>query len=319
MIAEVLSVADWEEYKFNIPVSGAPGAEAFELKAVSHIAHLKDARRILEDGVLRAGLVNDQSLLDTTRTRVTFFSANAWHNGSIYGNVEWRFDWEQLVSKRKIFWVEKRTGNRFPAYRFLLSDRDPKLFPGLIPYDPKVDVGPLREQGGNWYVNRKDVVSEFLVDGDLEIDNCTEFDFVHHHPDYCRTTGCRDKNTKLHDARAQTIAFVLGSEVRSLDGILQRKAVYRDDKRLADAVGDGLGHLYMRITLSTKTKPTGTINDARTAVALVRGALALWGTGQIARAKDIVRNLESDEVLVKAIETIVEEHFEIKDWCLLEG
>ncbi|MNW09308.1 hypothetical protein D3C71_2062770 [compost metagenome] len=54
-------------------------------------------------------------------------------------------------------------------------------------------------------------------------------------------------------------------------------------------------------------------------MALVRGALALWGTGQIARAKDIVRNLESDEVLVKAIETIVEEHFEIKDWCLLEG
>jgi hypothetical protein len=161
-------------------------------------------------------------------------------------------------------------------------------------------------------------VSEFLVDGDLALEDCSEFDFVGHNPDFCSLKSCSEKGTRLHDAMAQTMAFVFGCEIRSLDPILRREPRYRKDKRLADAVGDGLAHVYTLLT-RTQKKPDGTINDPETAIAMVRGALALFGTGQISRARDIVWNLKNNDVLYQALESIVKQHFDIENWHLVEN
>lgn len=81
-------------------------ATAEEFKYVYHVAHLEDAIRIIEDGVIRASLVFDDSILKNTRTCVSWVSPNTWSPGSIYGNVAFAFRWKDIVKGKRIYWVE---------------------------------------------------------------------------------------------------------------------------------------------------------------------------------------------------------------------
>jgi hypothetical protein len=311
-------MADWDRYKIAKPKSGENGAVPTAFDLVAHIAHTKGARRILEDGFLRAGLVNDGSKLDTSRTCVTFFSANTWGEGYIYGNVAWRYDWETLVRGKNVYWVEDNTNYHYPIYRFLISGLKSAAFPGLTPYDPEVDEGPLRNIEGKWFYNADRVVSEFLIDGDLELDQCKEFDFVQHHAKYCRSSGCVEKGMTAALAEAQTIAYVLGNEIRTLDRILQRPARWRADKRITDCVPDGLAEFSRQVAGIRHQHLKGTIKDQDCGIRIVRGAMSLFGAGQRIRARELISDLENGEVFVAAITEIVREHFSLPDWELYE-
>lgn len=311
-------MAGWDRYKIAKPKSGETGATATEFELVAHIAHTKGARRILEDGFLRAGLVNDGSKLDTSRTCVTFFSANTWGDGYIYGNVAWRYDWQTLVQDKNIYWVEDSTKYHYPIYRFLISSLDSASLPGLIPYDPEFDKGPLRIIDGKWFYNADRVVSEFLVDGDLELDLCKEFDFVQHHPDYCRSKGCLEKGMQAELAKAQTTAYVFGNEIKTLDRILQRPARWRDDKRITDCVSDGLIEFSRQVAGIRNQHLKGTINDPDCSIRIVRGAMSLFGAGQRERARELISALENEKILTAAIIEIVREHFLLPNWELYE-
>lgn len=307
-------MAKWDAYKISIPGSVRKLSDGYEFDKVYHVAHLRASRRILEDGFLRAGLVNDDSLLDKTRTCVTFMSANYWTNGSIYGTVRWTYSWPELVAGKRFYWVEDRTDYTYPIYRILVSDREPAQVPGLTPYDPAVDEGPLRTQGGIWYWNSDGKVSEFLFDGDLQLDDCKDFDFVRHHDRYCYLSGtCFEKRYDAQGAASQTMAFVFGNDIRSLDTILQRGNRWNESRRLSSVVDDGLGKFYSHLGLGQK-KPDGTIADPDESLAIVRGAMALYGTGQFGRAKDLVWQLKDVDVLEAAIVRIVNEHFSMDDW-----
>ena len=142
--------------------------------------HLPAARRILEDGRLRGGLIYDESRLRKSRICVTWLSANTWGLGSIYGNVQFAFPWKRQIRKRHCYWVEVMTGYRPRAYRILLSDRDLSESKYVREYDPASNRGPLRERGGAWYWNNQ-FTSEFMVEADIDLDQCTGFDFISHH------------------------------------------------------------------------------------------------------------------------------------------
>lgn len=62
-----------------------------ELTTVRHVVHVPFARRIVEDGRIKAGLVYDESRLNKSRISVAWVSANTWGPGSIYGTVEFQF------------------------------------------------------------------------------------------------------------------------------------------------------------------------------------------------------------------------------------
>lgn len=309
---------EWDKYSISIPGDGLNAVQGTQFERVSHIAHLKEARRVLEDGFLRAGLVNDGSRLDATRTCVNFFSANTWAYGSIYGSVAWHYDWKALIRGRRIYWVEEKTNYRYPIYRFLISELRPNALPDLTPYDPATDLGPLREKGGVWYFNNSDRVSEFLIDGDLDLNDCIEFDFVQHHSKHCRNGQCDEKGKRSVRAMAEAMAFVFGSDTHTLDQILQRSARWRKDKRLSDCVPDGLAELYCRFAGLKEDHFTGNIQDGEFSAALVRGAMALYGSGQPERAKKLVSALKSGEILETAMKRIVEEHFGIDDYEIYE-
>ena len=58
---------EWEAYKFK-------GNDEEELDVVRHVVHLPTARRIIEDGRIKAGLIYDESRLNTSRLSVVWVS-----------------------------------------------------------------------------------------------------------------------------------------------------------------------------------------------------------------------------------------------------
>src|SRR5262249_5847503 len=108
---------EWEKY----PVTRA---KKVEITTVRHVTHLPAARRLIEDGRIKAGLVYDESRLNRSRISVAWLSANTWGNGSLYGTVEFQFSWADIIERNPhIYWVEAITSYNPIAFRFLLSDR----------------------------------------------------------------------------------------------------------------------------------------------------------------------------------------------------
>jgi len=174
---------EWESFKFAI-------SHGAELTTVQHIAHVESARRIIQDGRIKAGLVYDQSKLNKYRISVAWVSANSWALGSIYGTVEFQFSWADLVAGRNLYWVEAMTNYNPTAFRLLLSARD---ITRVARYNPMTDDGPLQLRNGTYYWNGN-YTSEFMIEDDLSLDRCTGIRFVAHHQQYCSPIGnsCED-------------------------------------------------------------------------------------------------------------------------------
>src|SRR5689334_17298236 len=112
---------EWEKYS----IKGDLAKVGAELDTVRHVVHVAPARRIIEDGRIKAGLVYDESRLNRSRISVSWLSANTWAFGSIYGTVEFQFDWKSLVQGQNVYWVEAMDKYNPTAYRFLLTKLGP--------------------------------------------------------------------------------------------------------------------------------------------------------------------------------------------------
>jgi hypothetical protein len=123
---------EWEEFG----IKGDPATQGAPLTIVRHIAHVPTAQRLIEDGEIKAGLVYDESRLNKSRISVTWLSANWWNQGSIYGTVEFQFDWKGLVAGQRIYWVEVIKKYNPPAYRFLLTPGEIKCSDPCRPHRP---------------------------------------------------------------------------------------------------------------------------------------------------------------------------------------
>ena len=80
------------------------------MAAVQHIAHVPAAKRIIEDGRIRSGLIYDESLLNRSRISVVWLSANTWANGSVYGTVAFEFSGTDIVEGHSRAHVREFTG-----------------------------------------------------------------------------------------------------------------------------------------------------------------------------------------------------------------
>jgi hypothetical protein len=295
--------AEWEAFKFPV----APGAE---LTTVRHIVHVPGARRIVEDGRIKAGLVYDESRLNTSRISVAWVSANTWAQGSIYGTVEFRFAWDNLVAGQNIYWVEAMTQYRPPAYRLLLSKRDVQS--RLVErYDPEKDEGPLRFKDGKYYWNGA-YTSEFMIEDDLPLDRCTGLDFVQHHQQYCRPFGndCEDRQNQPDVRRTggRMLSFILGHGLHVLDQHLKSPDVP------AWATELDTGYRGLALNLPGQVKFAGSISADSPCQDVVRGSLALYGMDQVNQARKLLDLISSGDKFIKALRAIVREHFGDPDW-----
>ena len=310
-------MTEWTHYRIGIPNGGASSSDDGQLlETVYHVVHLPIARRILEDGHLRSGLVYDESRLRKSRICVTWLSANTWAPGSIYGNVQFAFPWNKQIRKRHCYWVEAIPSYNPPAYRILLTDRDRSESRHVREYDPASDNGPLREHKGRWYWNGS-YTSEFMLESDVSLKDCRGFDFISHHSSICRPNGrgCPDFETTSEKVGGQVMAFLLGNGLHTIDHVLKQPSRSDPDRALSYAVDRGVRGIR-RALGRKKDRFGGAIRSESSRRAVLRGALALYGLGNTTAAKELVARLNSQNTFEKALSEIVDAHFEIKGWSL---
>lgn len=206
---------EWAAFRVGEP-SGEPNwcnDDCMPFDKVFHICHVRDAYRIFEDGKVRSSLVWDESRLKNSRTCVSWVSPNTWAPGSIYGNICFDFDWRRLVDQRKLFWVEGIRHYNPPAYRILVTNKGGPL-PKLPVYDPTRRTGPIYHypETDTWYRNGK-FTGEFLVDGDLSLEDCSRVSFVDHHGTKCKRKPCGDLGKAGKVAGARLLATLMGNRV----------------------------------------------------------------------------------------------------------
>jgi hypothetical protein len=277
------------------------GKNSAELIAVRHVVHVPSARRIVEDRRIKAGLVYDESRLNKSRINVAWVSANTWSLGSIYGTVGFQFDWADLIAGQNVYWVEAMD-YRPKAYRLLLSGRD--IPSGLIvPYDPEKYDGPLKFKDGKYYWNAE-FTSEFMIEDDLLLAQCTGVDFVLQHRQYCRPfkDTCDDRKNQPSPQRTggRVLAFMLGNALHVLDKHLKAE-LSMSYEGLVDVLG-------------SPGKFGGVIGTADQCEDIARGSLALYGIDQIDQARKLLSLISTKQNFEKALIAIVRSHFDDPSW-----
>lgn len=307
---------EWTPYACSIPkATGYKPGDGSALSKVYHVVHVPVARRILEDGRLRAGLVYDESKLNRSRLCVTWLSANTWAYGSIYGNVQFAFDWHDILAKRRVYWVEAMIDYAPHAYRLLLTERDLRGSKNVLPYDPNIDVGPLRRRGSEWFWNG-DRTSEFMIEADVPLTDCKALSFIGHHPSLCRPDGqqCPDRSASPEKTGSRLLAFILGSNVAAANHALLKERNDRSMRLTPDAQNAVTG--IWRALANKKDRFTGSLHKPASRRSTLRGALALYGSDQLVAARNLVSLLQSREVFEKALIEVIEEHFQISGYQL---
>jgi hypothetical protein len=294
-----MTAPEWEKYKIS--------DKYMVLTTVKHIVHLPVARRIIEDGKIKSGLVFDKSRLNKTRLGVTWLSANDWSQGSLYGTVEFQYSWEKLVKHKRIYWVEAMPQYHPAAYRFLLTF-DEMTSPLVTSYDPDKDDGPLKRVNGEWRWN-PDFTSEFMVADDFPISEAAGLDFVRHNQRYCRTKPtCIEKDTDPSPqmTSGKLLAYILAHGVHDLDQHLEPDAGGRN--RLLDQASGWLWTVLDQLTY------TGSINTDEGCDRIIVGAYALFGVDKYDEGKSLLALIAGSAEACEALARLIRNHFKNPSW-----
>lgn len=245
------------------------------LEVVYHVCHVSDAYRIFEDRRVRSSLVWDESNLRNTRTCVAWLSPNTWANGSIYGNIRFEFDWKDLVLDKKFYWVEDMPQYRPPAYRILITDKEPAI--KLDRYRTQKGDGPLWYDTDKkaWYCNQN-YTGEFLLDEDLWLPECKTVSFVNHHDRICKKTDCDERGQERYDAGAKLIARLIAQNtLRPKDSL---RELFLEERELNGEAG----YAWERIARKfSRLGTTGVLaHDDPPAAPIVTAMLDRFATGR---------------------------------------
>lgn len=307
---------EWDDYKIKIPKPGERGDNVSVLEEINHVVHPAAARRILEDGKIRAGIVYDESRMNKTRHQVVWLSANTWSNGSIYGTVQFTFPWEKIIEGRRMYWVEAMSYTN-PAYRLLVTNKDVSHLTFLTPYDPAVDKGPVRHRGGTWYWNHK-YTSEFMVDTDFDLADCIGFKGILHKKDGCRIYGwsCAEREVLHFITGGRMLAFVLSGGMHCVDPALRIVPSGSSSRQFSYDLDNAIRGIWFSLAQNKHVSFGGPIRKTDSSRAVVMGALALHGADQLDEARKLVDLLHDEATFQAALEEIVNDHFGISGWTL---
>lgn len=207
----------WFRYQVGTPSSQSnwTNLDCQPLTRVTHVAHAEAAISIIRDGKIKAGLVFDKSRLNTERIQVVWTSPNDWNPGSRYGNIEFSFDFSELVKDKRYYWVEDMQIYRPTACRILITDND---YDDLLePYDPEDQTGPwYYEPKGDIHYWNGTYCLEFMFEQDVLLKDCCKIDYTDHHRSYCCINAATCKDIKKPKEAAAAI-FIAGIIAQDLD------------------------------------------------------------------------------------------------------
>jgi hypothetical protein len=179
------------------------------LTSISHVAHIEVAQNILEEGVIRARPISDESKLRNHAFQVVWLSPKQWPDGFRYGNVRFTFKWETIIQGRQAYWVETIERYHPPADRILVTNNH---YPDVVrPYDRgrqgSVWMQTGSRQGHVWNSAR---TFEVMLEQDLAIQDACAVDFVFHHQYQCSVNkdACPERGVGQEVAGARIVAFL---------------------------------------------------------------------------------------------------------------
>lgn len=304
---------EWSKYAVGRPSTNPNWTEprCQPLRWVYHIAHLETARRILSDGIIRAGLVFDKSRMNTERVRVVWLSPNTWYRGFRYGNVSFAFAWPDVLQNFRAYWVEVMTDYNPHAPRILLTRQD---YSGkLEPYDPtnSHERGPwwLDSASGAHYRNG-DYTLEFMLEDDLPLAQASALTFVKHHETFCclDPQSCPERGLAEDDAASRFVASLPSRGIVVPPGLLtvDEAGTEVPSPALKHAVQSLWGELNAGTLAYGSSSPPVT---ARPALAkAVLQALATQNKGDLAGLAELYA---SPDDLCMSVEDVLRVHYRL--------
>lgn len=273
---------------------------------VTHVAHIGPALAILEDRILRARLVYDESILNTDRSLVVWLSPNHWGTGYRYGTVRFSFPFDQLVTHKNLYCVEV-IAYKIPACRILITSKD---HPELTPYDPAVREGPWWRDpstGQNYFNNK--ICLELLIEDDLALSTATEMDFVDHHGSWCSMhrngpTECPELGMSDMEASALALGRLVGRGVSVPANLLGAGVVAELPSPLDRAYTNLL--LQLHPLAVNEGICTGTIGSGDPeAPALIRAVCNAYGLRKKEEMGELIKLFDSKESLTTSLHALV--------------
>jgi len=290
----------WSKY---FPADG----EGPWLDSVAHVTHVSAGVNVFAEGRLRAGLVYDESRLNSERIQVVWVSPNHWANGYRYGTVRVDFDWKSLLQNRYTYWVEAMTRYNPTACRFLISDIDRDADSMLVRYDPATARGPW------WYNPTEDqhywnnqYTLEFMIERDLYVTEATALSFVDHHRDWCAVgnRNCPDGFPVMYGtAAARFLATLLSRNIPVAERLVSETE--RETGTMATAAHWLSRRLRERHAAAAQT---GVISaDAPEAIPLLRAVLGAFGGNRDADSASLAGFFTSADELVACYSVVLPE------------
>uniref|UniRef100_UPI00288B1547 hypothetical protein n=1 Tax=Xanthomonas sp. WCS2017Cala2-12 TaxID=3073639 RepID=UPI00288B1547 len=77
-----------------------------EFSEVYHITHFEAAKELIASGRIITQLIKDKSKLNGEDIKVLWLSPNDWYNGSLYGNVRFSYNINDLIKGKNFYGVE---------------------------------------------------------------------------------------------------------------------------------------------------------------------------------------------------------------------
>lgn len=306
-------MSEWKKYKVGAKSTRSNYTEpdCQPLTTVSHVSHVDVAINIVQEGKIRQGLVFDESVLNTSRILVAWFSPNYWSNGFRYGGVKFEVDFLELIRGKKFYWVEAITKYTPTACRILITDQDRSST--LKAYDPTLREGPWWYDKSNdqHYVNGTYCL-EFMLEQDVEIDDVSNISFVRHHPDYCSLHRTNPKACKelAFTAGRSGASFFTKAGSRSLDISNIANKLIDDEGKLRFDIMDAFAYVLHR--LRTKATFVGAVDQTNDlALPLARAVMAAIAIGKEDEALEIAALFASEESLMSAISEIIEDSLDL--------
>lgn len=289
--------AIWKTYALSLPSGSANFGSGAVLNRINHVSHTKAALRILDDGRIARTLICDESVLNATRTTVVWMSPNVWHYGSRYGNIQFTFDFSDLIAGRRVYWVEAISKYNPPAFRFILSDKDLSHLP-VTAYDSAKEKGPLQFHDGVWWWNAE-FTAEFMLDDDLSLDRCRAVEFVKHHDHYCAlgARNCSELGSAGHKAMARLLAYILARDISCVDDAL---TVTEPKAALSMSAESGFSYLALGLGVGSN-KLKGPLKEKGNVDAVLRAALIHFALGDKKQAKITAGLIGSDSLLLRRL------------------
>jgi hypothetical protein len=274
---------------------------------VTHTAHVETAISIIQSGEIRPSLVFDESRLNKQRILVSWLSPNTWGTGSRYGNIDFAFDFDDLIDGKRYYWVEP-IAYKIAACRILVTD---------INHDKQLErYYPIRGDGPWWfdkstkthYFNNNHCL-EFMVEAPLRLSELRSLDFTRHNNQYCalhRNNPRRCPEFGLSDTRGAEKFLARAATV----DLSISKFIKNNDRAKFIAKGAVSDLVYFN---SKKSKGTITA-DSPLATAQSRAFMSAFAFGHEDEAELLAGQFKSRDEFAKAVAEIMTDVTGISEW-----